>query len=121
MTENYKRRITLYAVAAIMSMFAVTLTVFNSVQANFEPKVQVYKGDVVKFKWTPDNVFYSKTCTDYGTAIDQYGGGNHPAYKVMIVCTSKNKVEFIPLLIQPQHVVSSSGELLSMPADDLVE
>ena len=119
MTQNHERRVMMYSAAAIFSVFAMYLTFsFSSLEP--ETSVQVYKGDVVKFRWTPDNVFYSKTCTDYGTAIDQYGS-DHPAYKVMIVCTSKNKVEFIPILIQPGNVVSSSQELLSMPIDDLVE
>jgi hypothetical protein len=110
----------MYSAAAIFFVFAMYLTFSFSF---IKPKttVQVYKGDVVKFGWTPDNVFYSKTCTDYGTAIDQYGGADHPAYKVMIVCTSKNKVEFIPILIQPENVVSSSREPLPTPIDDLVE
>jgi len=110
----------MYSAAAIFFVFAMYLTFSFSF---IKPKttVQVYKGDVVKFGWTPDNVFYSKTCTDYGTAIDQYGGADHPAYKVMIVCTSKNKVEFIPILIQPENVVSSSREPLPTPIDDLGE
>jgi len=120
MTQNYERRFAICSAAAVMFVFAVVATLLVFAEADPELKVQVYKGDVVKFKWTPDNVFYSKTCTDYGTAIDQYGG-NHPAYKVMIVCTSKNKVEFIPLLIQPRNVISSSGELLPTPVDDLVQ
>jgi hypothetical protein len=120
MTQNYERRFAIYSTAAVMFVFAVVTTLLVFVEAAPELKVQVYKGDVVKFRWTPDNVFYSKTCTDYGTAIDQYGD-NHPAYKVVIVCTSKNKVEFIPILIQPPNVVSSSQELLPTPIDDSVE
>lgn len=109
----------MYSAAIVLSLFALCLTFFPMISET-EPKVQVFKGDVVKFKWTPDNVFYSKMCTDYGTAIDQYGG-NRPAYKVMIVCTSKNKVEFIPLLIQPANVISSSQELLPTPVEDILE
>lgn len=118
MTQKYQRRYLMYRACAIASFLMLLITFSFS---GFKPdtKVQVYKGDIVKFKWTPDNVFYSKICTDYGTAIDQYGDG-HSTYKVMIVCAANNKVEFVSLLIQSEYVVSSSQDHL-YPIDDLLE
>lgn len=110
----------------ILTLIAISCCIALAAQRVFEDYssqkyVQVYKGDVVKFKWTADNVFYSKICTDYGTAVDQYGRSSSPAYKVVILCKHQHKVEFIPLMIQACDVIGAERETIQSLNPDLLE
>lgn len=69
------------------------------------PKVPVHIGDTVQFRWTPDNAFYSKSCTQYGVAIDQFG--NSDVFKIAITCSTKEGVKFIAIMVHREDILDS--------------
>lgn len=70
----------------------------------------VKRGDIIHFRWTEDNKFYSSNCTDYGTAIDQVG---EKVYKVMILCAPvKGSQSFVSLIIHWYDIVKVDQDFI---------
>lgn len=104
---------------AFMIWLACAIGFFGGIFAYVDIKksaLDIKRGDTVYFNWTIDNKFYSGSCTNYGTAVDQLGDN---VFKVLIFCTPyKGSQEFVSLNIHYFDIIKvDQNVVLTKPSN----